>query len=67
MVTSEVIGWMEKKTNTYTSHDIQNECLQIMALQILWKVNQSICHSLCFSTMADECTNVANLQSASGG
>ena len=56
----ELIGWMKKKTNKYTSHDIQNKCLQIMALQILREVNQSICHSLCFSIMADECTDVAN-------
>ena len=27
--------WMTKKTDKYTSHDIQNECLKIMALQIL--------------------------------
>ena len=26
---------MEKKTNKYSSGDIQNECLQVMALQIL--------------------------------
>ena len=51
---------MKKKTNKYTSHNIQNECLQIMALQILREVNQSIRHSLCFSIMADECTDVAN-------
>ena len=27
--------WISKKTNNYLSHHIQNECLQIMALQIL--------------------------------
>ena len=28
-------SWISKKTNNYLSHHIQNECLQIMALQIL--------------------------------
>ena len=31
----EVTTWMDKKTNKYTSADIQNECLQVMALHIL--------------------------------
>ena len=35
----EVKPWMKKKTNKYTSHDIQNECLQVMALQILREVS----------------------------
>ena len=35
----EIEAWMKKKTNKYTSHDIQNECLQIMALQILREVS----------------------------
>ncbi len=56
----EVEGWMKKKSNKYTSHDIQNECLQIMALQILRVVGQSICSSSCYTIMADECTDVAN-------
>ena len=30
-----VLPWVEKKTDKYTSSDIQNECLQIMALSIL--------------------------------
>ena len=56
----EVETWMKKKTNKYTSYDIQNECLKIMALQILREVSQSILGSACFTIMADECTDVAN-------
>ena len=54
----EVEAWMKKKTNKYTSHDIQNECLQIMALQILREVSQSVRDSGCYSIMADECTDI---------
>ena len=56
----ELISWMKKKTNKYTSHNIQNEFLQFMALQIVQEVIQSIRHRLCFSIMADKCTDVAN-------
>ena len=56
----EVESWMTKKSNKYTSHDIQNECLQIMALQILREVSKKIRSSACFTIMADECTDIAN-------
>ena len=52
--------WLSKKTNKYTSHDIQNECLKIMALQILKKVCKNIQDSGCYSIMADECTDISN-------
>ena len=48
------------KTNKYTSPDIQNECLQLMALHILREVSQNIAGSHCFSIMADECTDCSN-------
>ena len=51
-------GW--KKRNKYTSSDIQNECLQIMALSILRQVSASIIKNGFFSIMADEGTDVAN-------
>ena len=56
----ELKTWMNKKTNKYTSNSIQNECLQIMALQIIRQVSHNIQNSMCFSIMADECTDVAN-------
>ena len=56
----EIQEWMSKKANKYTSHDIQNECLQIMALQILRKVSHNIQSSSCYTIMADECTDIAN-------
>ena len=36
---------MKKKTNTYTSHDIQNEVLHIVALGILRDVSKSISYT----------------------
>ena len=44
----EVKPWMKKKTNKYTYHDIQNECLQVMALQLLCEVSLNIRDSAFF-------------------
>ena len=51
---------MGKKTNKYTSGDIQNECLQVMALHILCQISSDIAQNQFFSIMADECTDIAN-------
>ena len=34
--------WMAKKTNKYTSHDIQNECVKLMAFHILRQLSKDI-------------------------
>lgn len=53
----------QKNTDKYTTHDIQNECLQIMALKILREVSHSVRHHLpFFSIMADECTHIGNTE-----
>ena len=57
-----VLAWMEKKTNKHISGDIQNECLQVMALHILWQISSDIAKNGFFSIMADECTDIANKQ-----
>ena len=39
---SRIITWLEKKTDKYTSPDMQNEILKTMALQVPHKVVGSI-------------------------
>lgn len=51
---------MKKNTNKYTCHDIQNECLEIMSLQIIRKVANIIRKCPRFTIMADECTDLSN-------
>ena len=51
---------LTKKTEKYTSHNIQNEILQIMASQILREIGRKIEGAIWFSLLADECTDVAN-------
>ena len=57
---SELKNWITKKTDKYTSPIIQIECMQIMALNIVRKKADKICKGLCYSIMADECTDITN-------
>ena len=54
---NEIIEWL---TNKYTSHQIQNECLQIMALNIVREISKNIRNGACYTLMADECTDISN-------
>ena len=56
----ELSGWMSKKTGKITSHDIQNEMMKIMALQILQQVCERMRDSGWYTILADECTDMAN-------
>ena len=59
-VPQNIDHWLSKKTNKYTSHIIQNECIQIMALHILRELSKRIASAGFFSLMADECTDCSN-------
>lgn len=56
----KIIDWLQKKSNKYTSPDIQNEMLQIMALDILRNIAADLHNASFFTIMADECTDSAN-------
>ena len=49
-----------KKTNKYTSHEIQNECLHFLSLQLVRCLIKNIRDSAYYTVMADECTDVSN-------
>ncbi len=53
-------NWLKKKTNKYTSHDIQNEILKVMAMCVLWNIANSL--QLSPSIMIDETTDVSNCE-----
>ncbi len=55
-----ITPWLNKKTNKYTSHEIQNECLKLLSVQLLRELNKKIQKSACYSIMADECTDASN-------
>ena len=39
-----ITEWLKKRSNKYTSHEIQNECLQILSLHILRDLSKWICN-----------------------
>ena len=57
--------WLQKTTCKYTSHDIQNEIIEIMALEILREVIQSVKNANFYSIMADETQDVSNTEQLS--
>ena len=52
--------WLDKKAFKYVSHDIQNECIQIMALSVLRQISRSLSNGVHFCIMADEVTDSSN-------
>ena len=52
--------WLKKKTDKYTSHDIQNELLKIMAQHVLRSIAGQIQDSRFVTVMIDETTDVYN-------
>ena len=55
-----IVEWLRKKTNKFTSADIQNEMLEIMALRILREIAQNVQNSTIYTIMADESADVSN-------
>ena len=56
----DVDNWLARRLNKYTSPEVQNECLQLMALHILRDVSSKISASSHYSILADECTDCSN-------
>ena len=52
--------WLEKKKIKYTSHDIQNEIVKLMALYVLRNMSQILQDSPFLTLMMDETTDVSN-------
>lgn len=56
----KVDTWLQKKSNKYTSHDIQDDILGEMTRKILTDIGDNIRDGGFFSVMADECTDCSN-------
>ena len=51
--------WLDKKTNKYTSHDIQNELLKLMAHEIIRNMTKEMQDSF-YAIICDEYTDISN-------
>jgi hypothetical protein len=54
-----ITKWMQRRNNTYTSHDIQNEICSIMSHQVLKGIVKEVGENM-FSIIADEYTDLSN-------
>ena len=53
---------MKKKTDKYVYHDIQNEMLKVMSLQVSYKIIDCLHSADYFSIMIDEMTDCSNFE-----
>ena len=53
--------WMKKKGDKYTSPDMQNEMLKVMALRVLREIAAQIRDVDFYCIMVDEATDVSNV------
>jgi len=56
----KIYEWMLKRTDKYTSHDMQNDMLKAMAQMVLIKITYKLHNATFFSIMADETTDGSN-------
>ena len=54
--------FIQKKQMKYTSHEIQNELLSIMSLQVIREIAGQIQSAPYFTVMIDEATDLANIE-----
>ena len=55
-----MLEWLQKRTNKYTSKDIQNEIISVLAAEVLEKISNDLQTADFFSIMVDELTDSSN-------
>ena len=56
----KLLGWLQKRTDKYTSPEIQNSIIKVMGLQVLRKIASELHSAPFYSIMVDETTDVSN-------
>ena len=59
---SNLIDWVKQKTDKYTSPEMQNEMVKVMALCILRKISANLQCTSFYTVMFDETTDVSNVE-----
>ena len=55
----ELLDWLKKKTNRFTSHDVQNEIIMLMTHEIIRDISKNI-QTTYYSIICDEYTDISN-------
>ncbi len=56
----QILDWLQKKKGKFTSHDIQNEILKLMALSVLREIAGNLQRTEFHTIMVDECADIGN-------
>ena len=59
-----ILEWLKRKSNRYTSPDIQNEILLLMSNQLLREINADVHRATFYTIMVDETTDCSNREQA---
>ena len=57
---SEILEWMQRKTNKYTSPEMQNELMKHLALHVMRDISEKLQKSPFITIMIDETTDITN-------
>ena len=57
---SKILDWISKPINSFTSKDIQNEILKLMALKLIRGITANIRKAKLFTILADEATDAGD-------
>lgn len=55
-----VFEWLKRKSNKYTSGEVQNEIIKVMALRVLGNIISSFQEALFYTIMVDETADISN-------
>ena len=61
---AHIFKWLKKRTDKYTSVDIQNEMLRTMALHMLRQIIKSLEQTTFITLMVEETTDISNKEQA---
>ena len=59
---SNLVDWVKQKTGKYTSPEMQNEMVKVMAVHILRKISIHLQSTSFYTVMLDETMDVANVE-----
>ena len=56
----QILAWLQKKKGKFSSHDMQNELLKVMAISVLRSIVDNIQQADFFTIMVNECADISN-------
>ena len=57
---AELIEWLQRRVNKYTSPEIQNDLSKVMVMQVMRKISEKLHKSPFVTIMVDETTDITN-------